>query len=225
MLIFTKSVVQILLWQIITMAIYTTALEEIPRVIKIRGLPDWSSIVRDMIIEALILLYPIGIIVGDVCWGRYKTVISSLIIITVSMLSSSIGAILLFVRDGMTANTPHDALYVASLALAIISAPIFIVGFTLFSSTIIQFGLDQLIDKPSESLGVFVHWLVWAFKVGILLVKAIYISKNCANHEIFKIVSQSTPMCFLVLLLTVLLISWCTRHHLNHDSVLYNPYK
>ncbi len=226
--IFSKSVVQILLWQILLVAIYIAALEEIPSIIILPGpgLSDWSQIMRFMIIKTLLLIYPLGTIVGDVWLGRYKTIVISLLIIVVSLLSSSVGGVLLFVRDGVaTDNVP---LHTASIVLHILSAPIFIIGFSIFNSNIIQFGLDQLIHKPSESLGEFTHWLVWAVKVGTVLMQVIYVIRDCADQYVayvFRIIVQSLPICCLALLLILLLVSSCTSRQLNHDGVLYNPYK
>ena len=107
-LIFSKSIVQILLWHILIFATYSLALEEAHNVIKISNVSDWSQIMRSVIIQVMFLVYPLGVIVGDVCLGRYKTVILSLIIITASLLSSSIGEVLLFVRDGVA--TKNDSL-------------------------------------------------------------------------------------------------------------------
>ncbi len=225
MSIFSKSVVQILLWQILTIAMYVTALEELPGVIKLPHLQDWSQIMRSLLIKVLFLVYPLSTIVGDVCLGRYKTIVISLLIISVSMLSSSIGGVLLFVKDGVANKLP---LKTASTVLHILSAPTFIIGFFIYNSTIIQFGLDQLIYSPSESLGVFTHWFVWANLVGTVLIEIIYTIRNCASKgvtQVFLIIIQSLPICFLALLLILLLLSWCTRQQLNHDGVLYNPYK
>ena len=35
-----------------------------------------------------------------------------------------------------------------------------------FTSNIVQFGLDQLLDAPSNKLGAFVHLYVWANRLG-----------------------------------------------------------
>ncbi len=224
-ILFTKSVVQILLWLILVTCIFVTALEEMPKIFMlILGLSDGNEIIREVVIQSLILVYPIGTIVGDIYIGRYKTIISGLVVIAVSLLSFSIGSMLQFIADSYQSRV----LETTSLVWYIISVPIFIVGSLIFNSNIIQFGLDQLIDKPSEYLGKFMHWLVWAIQTSMVLTKVVYVIYKCVNHDVFyvlKLIKHAVPICFLALLLIFLFISWRKRHHLNHDGVLYNPYK
>ena len=37
----------------------------------------------------------------------------------------------------------------------------FIVGLVRYQANFIQLGLDQLLEVPSEYLGLFVHWAKW----------------------------------------------------------------
>ncbi len=228
MFIFTKPVVQILLWVTLVTSIYFTAIETLPTILKVpANIVEWKEILEGTILSLLLVAYPLGVVVGDVCLGRYKTLISGLIIATVSMLGSSIASIIQFVGD---ATKPENGvmLATATTVLNICSSLIFVVGVSILNSNIIQFGLDQLIDKPSESLGIFVHWLVWAVKMGEVLTKVIYVVDTCIDEEVtntFKFVIQSLPICFLALLLIFLLVSCCTRGKFNHDGVAYNPYK
>ena len=55
---------------------------------------------------------------------------------------------------------------------------VFVFGFAGYRANIIQFGLDQLLEAPSSSLALFIHWIIWADSIGKLIIQiliAVYI--------------------------------------------------
>ena len=42
---------------------------------------------------------------------------------------------------------------------------LFVIGQSGYHANLIQFGLDQLLEAPSEYLGLFIHWATWAYSL------------------------------------------------------------
>ena len=182
-----------------------------------------------VLLTFVLILFPIGGIVGDACLGRYKTVVGGLLLATISTLIASIASVLILTSQ-FTAHNSGSNLYqdVLVIVLDVTAFPLYVFGISALNSNINQFGLDQLMEKPSEIMGVFVHWLVWAIKLGENLIRLINMIALCTNGKTKTIVgylSHGIPVCYFVLLVTLLLIAYCTRHHFNRDRVKYNPYK
>ena len=78
---------------------------------------------------------------ADIKFGRYKTVVASLVIVAVSI--ATCGAL------GLS----------------------FYIGLVGFSANVIQFGMDQLHDSPGEDRTLFIHWYVWVFYTSSFLIQ------------------------------------------------------
>ena len=104
------------------------------------------------------------------------------------------------------------------------------IGLAGFTSNIVQFGLDQLQDAPSNKLGAFVHMYVWANRIGYTAFATFYSIKQCyfnfLDHPLLtKVIVCALPGgCFLVL--SALLLFNCFANRMfNKERVKYNPYK
>ncbi len=187
-----------------------------PRLKHFRFGPRTAKLTAYVALTSVLIFYPISGFLGDVCFGRYKAVLLSLIVITVVMVTTGTGSLLLYKGHGT-----------AAIILLVASFLLFVVSLSIYKSNILQFGLDQLMDKPSESLGVFVHWLVWTITFGELISNIFFALDYCNTTQkaIFRIILYTMPVSFLVLLVLCLILSYCTRHRFNKDRVKYNPYK
>lgn len=228
MFVCTTPVIQILLWVAVITLVYFTAFEASPFVFSklLRLTSDfWKRVIRLTVFNSLVVAYPFGVIIGDLWLGRFKTVFCGLIITMVAMLVSSIASILQLIGNWTYVN--NHGMGTAEVILNIIAAPLFVLGSSVVYSSIIQFGLDQLVDKPSESQGVFVHWIIWAVRAGEVLVKLIFVLETCIDYKSLfpQVFVQLLPFFLFLLLLLLLLIGCCTKHYFNHDGVQYNPYK
>ena len=174
-----------------------------------------------VIVALPLIFFPLGGVLGDVCCGRYKMVISGLVLTAGSMVAGTIASILT-VKEDWSDNANVYRLVVVLVAVTFISL---ILGFSAFTSNVIQFGLGQLMEKPSESLGVFVHWLMWALKLGGVTVDLFYASTYCFHKNVRAWLGHSKMPLFAILLILFLIMAYCTRRHFNRDRVKYNPYK
>ena len=229
----SKPAVLILLWTIVVGGIYSlTHFGLIAAIVSTPGvsLPHpllWTTIIAYMFISLMRMFYPIGGLVGDVRWGRFRTVTVGLVVILVSVITAIIYEALFYKfsldRDDKTVGT-------VATFVAILSFGLLILGFSAFNSNVVQLGLDQLMDEPSECLGVFVHWFVWSTRLGPVLIQLLFASIQCTYAKpslstALKYVIFSLPIFLLLLLIFFLVLSCCTHKHFNKDKVKYNPYK
>ena len=221
-LVFTKPVSQILLWVTLSSALFYTALFTWPRIISKLPIHKlnifWEQVIVYISVTLIFSFFPLGGFLGDVCFGRYRAVETGLFFFSVSQVLCTIGTLLLKAEMAVT----------LSLSLLIISFVLLVIGFSLFCSNILQFGLDQLIEKPSESMGVFAHWVVWALKAGISSSYLLFDLSFCGDNNVSNFFHNFLfylPACLMILFMLCLLLNYCTRHHFNRDRVKYNAYK
>ena len=217
-LIFTKPVTQILLWILLASLLFYSALFTWPRVIRHSLQTYWAQVISQVSVNIIFSLFPVGGFLGDVYFGRYKAVVIGLILFSLSQVPNTIGSFLWYAK----VESPFASILLGASFLLLVA------GLSFFNSNILQFGLDQLMEKPSESLGVFVHWAVFAIKIGIMIPTLLFNFAYCGKNKInksFHTALHTLPACYLVLFTTSLIFSYCMRHHFNRDRVKYNPYK
>ena len=196
------------------------------------------------------LFYPLAGYLADVRYGRHKCVIGSL-------WSFIVGSIILFgicvlvvsclVIFTLYGNV-HKLMYaLISVIVAFLGPPIIIGVFLFFSSivafnaNVIQFGLDQLHDSPTEHLVLYIiHWYVVLSYVGTEVIKipTSTLTSVCLFHDKTDIntsvVGFMIPVgivsVFLVVMYMFTLISLCVAFRKRHtwflsDSGSRNPYK
>ena len=218
-LVCSKTTTQILAWMTLVAVVFQTVPHTVPYILAGHTKKYWIMVAGIITFPlALVFLLPGGVL-GDGYWGRYKTVACGMLLIAFSMTVASISS-MLALSQGFSIS--HNWIVV----LLIFSFLLGILGFSLFGSNILQFGLDQLMEKPSEGLGVFVHWLVWTTFVGKLTTNLFYAFLLCTDDgETFVWFAHAIPILYSLLFIVFLIIAYCTRHHFNRDRVKYNPYK
>jgi peptide/histidine transporter 3/4 len=115
-----------------------------------------------------------------------------------------------------------------ALCLLIFSGMAFIVfvfGLAGYRANFIQFGLDQLLEAPSTSLALFIHWVIWAENLGTLMVQSFSTSILCNSYGLQHFYF---PLCGLLiaLMLIFLFIILCFRRRWFYvEPKQLNPYK
>ena len=80
----------------------------------------------------------------------------------------------------------------------------FVVGLVGYQANIIQFGLDQLFEAPSQYLGLFIHYTTWTFEAGSLLI----LTPICL-HKKHKTLILLTLQTIVTLYMVVSLLASC----------------
>ena len=119
--------------------------------------------------------------------------------------------------------------------LAMVGIPTVIGVFLFFSSiaafnaNVVQFGLDQLHDSPTEHLVLYIHWYVILSHAGTISLKWIspMIRFNCLIETSFLTAIFAIFPCLCFLMLSMLLFIGCCKRYswFLRDPGSRNPYK
>ena len=226
----SKAAVIILLWTAVVSAIYKTSVEEALYIIGTshfdRELEDNLGILLVYIVFVFVyLLYPLAGFIADVCCGRHKTVIVSLCLLLCGNVFFCTTCIFIF--TGVIKEKYFQLHYVPHYTLTAGIGTLFLItGLSGYQANIIQLGLDQLLDVPSEYLGLFLHWLELFAQIGFFFPRLIFVPYNVChdNHKVFTIV-LTLPFIFVLSLIFLLFLGYWKRRWFYTEPGQRNPYK
>ena len=181
--------------------------------------------------------YPLSGFIADVCCGRFKTAIISLTLMLLSFMFLGIACVITFyaivsnVRFQIGLYHVIEPQYEESVAIIILftfALALFIIGLCGFQANYIQLGLDQLFEAPSEHLGLFIHYAMWAFTFGTMLDVPLLNVFDCVSLR--KISGLSLLIMLPGILLSLLSIlytitCWKRRKWFFVEPGHNNPYK
>ena len=189
------------------------------------GSGDFGVVVNSWIggyglIGLTFMLYPIGGLIADLRYGRYK-------VIKMSLINNWVGAILASVLGVLFSAKVYShalALTVAYSVAAFLFITLFGLGIGGFQSNAVQFGLDQLLDASSEELSLFLHWFVWTEHFGELIPRLSAAASYCRKRDIEYIMFGISGLLYLALSTVCLVLVCCKRRWFNCENVVGNPY-
>ena len=219
----SKGALLLLLWNIIVGSIYGGMLD---------GIVALCVVYRGELSTAICLMlagfglmglfqclsYPVGGLLADLYYGRYKIVSLSVLKLCAGLVTLSI-ACMIFIANGFE---EHDQRMII-IALSLISVVLFAAGLTGFQANAVQFGLDQLLEAPSNDLSVFLHWFVWTQYFGELCSRLFGASFPC-NDISFRKILPFMPMCVLLLTGLAILFTCCKRKWFHCEPRTHSPY-
>ena len=181
------------------------------------------------------LLYPVAGFVADVCCGRYRAVMISLCFLLCGLACFALVTILLFshtIRNPFSNYSNIRQNTNVFYALSGMGLLLLIPGLSGYQANFIQLGLDQLLEAPSEYLGLFVHWVEWFTELGSSLTKPVFYLLSKCNSESDSELHVSahhtaltlTPFFFIITFL-ILIFSYWKRHWFYSEPGQNNPYK
>ena len=188
------------------------------------------------VLALVMVFYPLSGFVADIYCGRCKCIIFSLWIFLIALLIASIGIVLIFLTDKHIHVFPPfhfktiflNSLIIPVVIIEFLSFPLFLIGLAGYEANFIQLELDQLLEAPSEYLGLFVHWANWAYHALALVVVMLFSVAICYSEQ-YRFVMEtmtlySSPILYLLILLVVLLVSCFKRHLFYPELRQHNPY-
>ena len=190
----------------------------------------------------LYLFYPLAGCLADIRCGRYRTITGSLWFIIWSGVFTSIGTIIIscyyykiVLLEKVTVTILLATGFGISTAFGII---LLFSSYVSFSANIIQFGMDQLYESPSEDSVFFIHWFVFTSHLSAAINKSAIISVvytwtcyiKTSRHYIPEFIAgfHATPVAALVLLTISVWIAKCrhqSRFMVVNDSGSRNTYR
>ena len=245
----SKSVILLLLWNFLMSTLYFNyyPYSVIILIILVSRLDFLSVIVGVYAIFAIFqLVYPVAGLLADIRYGRYKCVISSLWAFVIGFCFLTVLSCTIIGMQYFPFDSRPWSYAILACVLVMIGVPTIISIFLLFSSiaafnaNIIQFGLDQLHDSPTEHLVLYIHWyviLTYAGTIFLLLLSSsstIFLfsltsstySSDLRDLFIGAAAFLATFMCLCFFVLCILLFIGCYKKYswFLRDTGSRNPY-
>ena len=187
----------------------------------------------------LYLFYPLAGCLADIKCGRYRTITNSLWFMIWGGLFTIIGSIIIacYLNQIISLQTVSvTTLLVISFGLSFSLGTILLLSSYLsFNANVIQFGMDQLHDSPSEDSVLFIHWFVLISHLGTEINKLAYVGTVVVNERKYyrhtlnipEYIAgvHATPIVALILLCISVWLARRKRHWFLVDSGSRNPYK
>ena len=186
----SKAAILILLWTIIVGAMYHNIVGISAILVLSNSIPNGILSQYEPLPYALLaimmMFYPLSGFIADVCCGRLKTVVVSLLFLLFCWIILLLSLFLLasILKPDIDSSSLKHNQGLAAVILAIISLFAFIIGLTGYQANFMQLGLDQLFEAPSQYLVLFIHYATWAFRLGSLHFFINFFMLICVNSQI-----------------------------------------
>ena len=178
----------------------------------------------------IFLFYPLAGYLADIRWGRHKTVINSLCFIMWTLILMIVLGGLMVIGNISVIDTWPSSLNTlqttASVVLFVVFGLPVILGIILlfcslvaFNANVIQYGIDQLHDAPTDDSILYIHWYVWTIYAGFLIIRLPIVFYN------MTFLVALGPCLAPILLGITLCIQKYNRKSFLIDSGSRNPYK
>ena len=168
----------------------------------------------------LLCFYPLAGFLADNKFGRYNSVIWSMYIMLA--LYGVIYMVLVILLPIFILN--H--LLVFFIVAAIFFVPL-TASFVLFNANVIQFGMDQLHDSPSDHQSLFIHWFVWVIYLGICTSQVgskVAFFEDSSSRYVGAVLMSITSVVSIVLLSASVWIGRRKKQWFLQDQARINPY-
>ena len=136
-------------------------------------------------LAAIMILYPFSGFLADVCCERFRAVIISTCFILLSLVLPSCISVICSINEHRCWWNHNMELQesIAVIFLFIVTLLLFTIGLAGYQANFIQLGLDQLLEAPSEYLGLFAHWAMWAFNLTSIIFIALVNLHICLPQQ------------------------------------------
>jgi peptide/histidine transporter 3/4 len=174
------------------------------------------------------LLIPLSGWVGDVKYGRFKTIQGSVLLLTIMSLIPVAVSCTLFKHPVLLSG---DGAKAVVLTILVCLVTIGIAGYTGFLANIIPFLMDQLRDAPAKESVLTIHWYVWITFVSYSISHLIFFAISEQGN--FHRAPWTVVACLITLLSIALFISLLVtfialmkkKRCFNTEPCKVNPYK
>ena len=235
----SKAAVLILFWSTIVGTAYTLAKDATVAIgivlanDKINGHKLDNVLVNILIpyvcLALVMLLYPLSGFIADIWCGRYKSVIISMCILMFSFVGFAVGCSLTLIDQVHHITIHHPELLNVGkdflIIVVVLAFVLFIIGLSGFQANFIQLGLDQLHEAPSEYLGIFVHWAMWAGTFTAPFSRILFTAYACTQSDGLLYGLYSLPIVCSIGFSLLLVFSCCKHHWFYTEPGQDNPYK
>lgn len=167
-----------------------------------------------------LLFYPLFGFMADVWFGRYRTVVASVVLMILSIIIAGIIFPLLHLWE------ENRSLITSLAVLAYILAAVGLGG---FEANVIQFGLDQLMESGSRTLSFYLHLHVWVRLTAVAIATIPFTIIDCDHltdgRTGFRGSFRFLPLAAIVFLVIPTLMLVRMRRSFYTELGNINPYK
>ena len=167
------------------------------------------------------LFYPLAGYLADVKYGRYRVITCSLCFIPLILPSLGIFLAVFWLwwvpKEGFLLS---EALFWAMVAVGLLVSAAVLTCHTAYSANVIQFGMDQLYELPTEDSILFIYWFVLTSYIGFVLFKAGWYRTPAGLTGISILLILG-----IVTLLSSLCLARYKRQWFSIHTASKNPYK
>ena len=237
----SKAAILMIFWAAAVGAVYTHVLLVTAVLIDTNPLSSDISISANVCLPYAILafvtmFYPLSGFIADVCCGRFKTVVIGLCFILAFILLMVLAEIVVLVTNLKVhslityynySTMFHQAEGLIAFILVIISLVTFMIGLAGYQANLVQLGLDQLFEAPSQYLSLFILYAIWTFKLGsvpLTVTFPLFLCRDPIHQAAIKVLAFF-PLIIAVFLILLLVISWRKHHWFYTEAGHENPYK
>ena len=206
----------------------------VTRVILFHHLKSSIRVVIYCIQGLTFLAYPFLGHLADVYLTRYRALKWSAILLSagglfLGLLAAANVAVVFALNSNLLAHKPY--IIIVGFAI-IIAALIYFVGRGLFQANAIQFGLDQLLESPTETLVAFIHWYYWSQEFGYLVLCYTQLGifalfpdvKPDTDYQLAGVAGLVATALATLTNGTTLILLYCYKKHLYIQTVGLNPF-
>ena len=193
------------------------------------------TLVNLLVALASTIFSPLFGFLADVHFGRCRVLSASICLIFVACI---IVCLITVLRLLVTAGVWNINLYThdiqpVAFGLGAVAVLLLLPGITSYQANFIPFGLDQLCDAPSVSLALFIHWAVYADRLGTFVIQIVDAVYECISYcTSYCTVETSNgsyillfAVCLSVTVMLVLIIVCLKRCQFNVENQRSNPYR
>ena len=231
----SKAAILMIFWAAAVGAVYNSVLLVTAVLIDTKSLSPEISISANVclpyaILTLVTMFYPLSGFIADVCCGRLKTVVIGLWFILAFILLIFLAEIIALTTKLHLLTYPmmfHQAEGLIIFILILVSLVAFVIGLVGYQANLVQLGLDQLFEAPSQYLSLFILYAVWAFKLGsvpLTVTLPLFLCRDPIHLAAVKVLTLF-PLISAVFLILLLIISWWKRHWFYTEAGQENPYK
>ena len=185
---------------------------------------SYAIILSYLAMMIAVFLYPLSGFVADDILGRYRVMVIAICSIVVSFIFIVSSIIFIVLNLDSFPFMWSKAQIVVLIVFACSFCLTFGIGVVAYHANFIQFGLDQLMEAPSEYLSLLIHWMIWADNFGFAIIIPLAATIICRNRTTMAAITCAVPLLCLVLLSIFLVFICCKRHWFNAEPEQRNPY-
>ena len=179
----------------------------------------------------ILFISPMAGLLSDIKLGRYKTVQCSSYITLAVVSFLSIYCLMFTIVTSII--TPHFFPFLIGIIIYL-ALGVLMTSSIVLTTSVINFGMDQLHDSSTQDSILFVHWYVWLNYLSVLVIGVprslyLYDFRDVNYVDAFRIIGLALSMIFGIISF-LLIVSLCVVYHrqrwfLIESSGRVNPYK